>query len=82
MMSAAYAQQPVWRPERPVELVVAVSAGGATDKTARFIQSIVQQHRIIDSPVVLVNRPGGGGNLALNYLDQRPATRITFSTRR
>ena len=71
-MTAAYAQQPVWRPERPVELVVAVSAGGATDKTARFIQSIVQKHRIIDSPVVIVNRPGGGGNLALNYLDQRP----------
>jgi putative tricarboxylic transport membrane protein len=71
-LASAHAQQGTWRPERQVELVVAVSAGGATDKTARFIQSIVQKHRIIDSPVVIVNRPGGGGNLALNYLDQRP----------
>lgn len=72
LTTKAYAQQPAWRPDKQVELVVAVSAGGATDKTARFIQSIVQKHRIIESPVVIVNRPGGGGNLALNYLDQRP----------
>jgi putative tricarboxylic transport membrane protein len=71
-VNAAHGQQGAWRPERPLELVVAVSAGGATDRTARFIQSIMQKHRIVDSPVLIVNKPGGGGNIALNYLDQHP----------
>lgn len=71
-VAVAHAQQGSWRPERPLELVVAVSAGGATDKTARFIQMIMQKHRIVDAPILIVNKPGGGGNIALNYLDQHP----------
>ena len=69
--TCAHAQSP-WKPERPLELVVAVSAGGATDKTARFIQSIMQKHRIVEAPILIMNKPGGGGNIALNYLDQHP----------
>jgi len=71
-LTAAHAQQPAWKPERPLELIVAVSAGGATDKTARFIQSIVQKHRIVDAPIVIMNKPGGAGRIALSYLDQHP----------
>lgn len=67
---SAHAQQGGWRPERPAEFVVAVSAGGATDYTARFMQKIIQTHRLMETPVVIANKPGGGGNLALNYLDQ------------
>jgi len=59
-----------WRPDRQVEFVVAVSGGGATDHTARFMQKIAQTHRLVDVPIVIANKPGGGGNLALNYLDQ------------
>ncbi len=67
---SAFAQPAVWRPERPAEFVVAVSAGGATDYTARFMQKIIQAQRLMDTPVVIMNKPGGGGNLALSYLDQ------------
>ena len=67
---AAHGQQGGWRPDRPVEFVVAVGAGGATDHTARFMQRIIQNRRLMEAPVVITNKPGGGGNLALNYLDQ------------
>ena len=72
VVAAAHAQSGTWRPEKPLELVVAVSAGGATDRTARFIQSILQKNRIVETPIVIMNKPGGGGNIALNYLDQHP----------
>lgn len=67
---AAQAQQSGWRPDRPAEFVVAVGAGGATDHTARIMQRIIQNRRLMEAPVVITNKPGGGGNLALNYLDQ------------
>jgi len=67
----SHAQQSGWRPERPVEIVVPSAAGAATDGTARLIQRILQNTRIVDVPVVVVNKPGGGQTLAMNYLDQR-----------
>lgn len=63
--------QPAWRPERAVELIAPAAAGGATDATARLLQRILQNQRLVDQPVVVANRTGGGGNIALAYLDSR-----------
>ncbi len=67
----SHAQQTAWQPERPVEIVVPTTPGGAIDTTARLIQRILQNNRIIEVPVVVVNKPGGGQALAMTYLDQR-----------
>ena len=68
---SAYAQQAAWRPQKPVEIVVPSAGGGAQDILARHIQRILQNARLVDVPVVIVNKPGGGGNIALTHLDQR-----------
>ena len=68
-ITSSHAQQSTWRPERPVEIVVPSAAGAATDGTARLIQRILQNNRIIDVPVIVVNKPGGGQTIAMNYLD-------------
>ena len=68
--TSAPAQQASWRPERPVENVVASAAGGAGDANARLFQSIVQKYRLVDVPVIIANKPGGGQAVALNYMDQ------------
>lgn len=65
---AGYAQ--VWKPERPVEFVVSVGAGGALDRTARLIQRIWQNHKTLEVPNSVLNKPGGGGGIALSYLNQ------------
>jgi len=74
MLAAAVApshgQQGSWRPERPVENVVASAAGGAGDANARLFQSIAQKYRLVEVPIVIANKPGGGQAVALNYLDQ------------
>lgn len=62
--------QGMWRPERTVELVVASAAGGAGDANIRLFQGILQKHRIVEVPLVIANKPGGGQAVALNYMDQ------------
>jgi putative tricarboxylic transport membrane protein len=68
----AAAQSGTWAPSRAVELVVGVSPGGGIDRTARTVQRIVQDKRLIDVPLNVVNKPGGGGTIAQAYLNQRP----------
>jgi putative tricarboxylic transport membrane protein len=70
-MPLSHAQQAAWRPERPVEIVVPAGAGGSIDATARLIQRILQNERMVATPVLAVNKAGGGGAIALSYLDQR-----------
>jgi putative tricarboxylic transport membrane protein len=69
--AAAHAQQGGWRPEKPVEIVIPSAAGSSLDAAARMIQRIMQEARLVDVPVIVVNRTGGGGGVAQNYLDQR-----------
>jgi len=70
--AGAGAAAPAWKPEKPVELIAPSAAGGGTDLTARVIQKILQDKRMIDTPISVVNKTGGGGNVALAYLAQRP----------
>ncbi|MGH8638481.1 MAG: Bug family tripartite tricarboxylate transporter substrate binding protein, partial [Burkholderiales bacterium] len=48
-------------PERGVSMVVAFSAGGATDHMARLLAQRMTE--LWSQPVVVLNRPGAGGNI-------------------
>ena len=48
-------------PERGVSMVVAFSAGGATDHMARLLAQRMSE--LWRQPVVVLNRPGAGGNI-------------------
>ncbi|KAA0011989.1 tripartite tricarboxylate transporter substrate binding protein [Billgrantia pellis] len=48
-------------PEKPLELIVAYSAGGGTDVTARVLQPLLEKE--LGQSVVVVNRPGAGGEV-------------------
>lgn len=61
-----------WKPERGVEIVAMSGAGGANDVIARAIQQHMQNLKLVSVPVTVTNRPGAGGVLAWNYLNQRP----------
>ena len=64
------AAQADWRPTRNVELVVQAGAGGASDRAARTLQKIMQEKKLVDAPTTVLNKAGGGGALAFNYLNQ------------
>jgi tripartite-type tricarboxylate transporter receptor subunit TctC len=58
-------------PSKPITLVVFVPAGGAPDIVARVVAAALSQR--LGQPVVIENRPGGGGNLALQTVARAPA---------
>lgn len=68
--AGAIAAVPAWKPEKPVELIAPSAPGGGTDTTARKIQKILEEKRLIDVPAAVVNKTGGGGSVALAYLSQ------------
>jgi putative tricarboxylic transport membrane protein len=61
-----------WKPQNPVEIVVASGPGGGMDKTARTIQVILRDKKIVDIPLNVVNKAGGGGSIGWAYLSQHP----------
>ena len=69
---AAVSQTGPWKPAHTVEIVVGVGPGGGIDRTARFMQKILQDHRLIDVPSTVVNKAGGGSTISLAYLNQHP----------
>lgn len=68
----ANAQSAGWRPERAIELIVPAAAGGLNDLTARNMQRVMQTLKLIETPITVNNRGGGGGALAWAALAQHP----------
>ena len=63
------AAESVWKPERNVEIVIAAAAAGANDRIGRAIQRVLQETRLVPTSVSVVNKPGGGQNIAAAYLN-------------
>ena len=58
-----------WKPTRHVELVAPSAAGGGSDSIARFVQKVLQENKLVEVPVNVVNRPGAGGTIAWTGLN-------------
>ncbi|MGE4242110.1 Bug family tripartite tricarboxylate transporter substrate binding protein [Ramlibacter sp.] len=63
--------QAKWQPTKPVEFVVPAGTGGGADQMARLIQGIVVKHKLMNQPMVVVNKSGGAG--AEGFLDVKGA---------
>ncbi len=59
-----------WQPDKPVEIIVGTGVGGGQDKSARTVQKILHERRLVEMPVTVVNKPGGGGAVGWTYLNQ------------
>jgi tripartite-type tricarboxylate transporter receptor subunit TctC len=55
-------------PDRPVSLMVAYGAGGATDFQARIVTMVSANEDFLGQPIVIVNRPGAGGRVGWNWM--------------
>ncbi len=58
-------------PEREVTLIVQGSAGGGSDIIARTIANIIQKKKLSPTPIIVENRPGGGGAVGYTYVAKR-----------
>src|SRR6476661_3610571 len=57
-----------WEPTKPVEIVVAAGAGGASDQMARMLQAAVQKNNLMKQPMVVSLKGGASGAEALMYM--------------
>lgn len=55
-------------PSKPIEFVTHSAPGGGADVVARVIAEIVAREKLLPQPLVVQNRAGGGGTLAMNYV--------------
>jgi len=58
-------------PNRPIKLVVGFAAGGGNDLFARLVGAKLEE--ILGQPVIIENKPGAGGRLAVGYATSQPA---------
>ena len=59
-----------WKPTKAVEFVVPAGTGGGADQMARLIQGIIGKHKLIDQPIVVVNKAGGAGAEGFLYVKE------------
>ena len=57
-----------WEPSKPVEIVVAAGAGGASDQMARMMQAAIQKNKLMKQPMVVSLKGGASGAEALMYM--------------
>src|SRR4051812_39883929 len=57
-----------WEPSKPVEIVVAAGAGGASDQMARMMQAAIQKNNLMKQPIVVSLKGGASGAEALMYM--------------
>jgi putative tricarboxylic transport membrane protein len=57
-----------WEPTKPVEIVVAAGAGGASDQMARMMQAAIQKNNLMKQPIVVSLKGGASGAEALMYM--------------
>jgi tripartite-type tricarboxylate transporter receptor subunit TctC len=58
-------------PEKPITITVGFAAGGTTDVVARAVADIVSKK--LGQPVIVENKPGAGGAVAITSLKSMPA---------
>src|SRR5471030_305478 len=68
VLASAPAMAAGWEPTKPVEIVVAAGAGGASDQMARMMQAAIQKNNLMKAPIVVSLKGGASGAEALLYM--------------
>ena len=63
-------------PTKPIRIIVGFAAGGGNDLVARIVGPKLSE--TIGQPVIIENRPGAAGQLAVIYAQSQPADGYTM----
>lgn len=63
-------------PERPIKVIVPYGAGGDSDLTTRIWADAIEKE--LGVPVVVINKPGGGGVVGTTFVANSPADGYTL----
>jgi putative tricarboxylic transport membrane protein len=48
-------------PDKPIVMIAPSGAGGGWDKTARSLGKVLNETKLVEQPITVENKPGGGG---------------------
>ena len=65
--------QPAWRPEKPVEIILPTAPGGGNDTVARLMQKMLQDQKLVQTPILVANKAGGNQTVSVAYHAQHRA---------
>lgn len=63
-------------PNKPIKIIVPFGAGSGADTYARYFGKKISD--ILGQPVIVENKPGAGGAIAVNILKSEPADGYTM----
>lgn len=69
--SAGMANAADWKPTKPIEIIAPAGPGGGWDLLARTMQKVLTEEKLVDQPILVTNKPGGGGASGWNYLKSK-----------
>jgi tripartite-type tricarboxylate transporter receptor subunit TctC len=72
----AAAQGDASYPNKPIRVIVGFAAGGGNDLFARLIQPKLSEY--LGQSVIIENKPGAGGRLAVDFVRSQPADGYTI----
>src|SRR5438552_9862791 len=64
-------------PNRPIHLIVGFAAGGGNDLFARLVGQKLSE--LLGQTVIIENKPGAGGRLAIEFVKSQPADGYTIT---
>ena len=69
--SASVTQAADWKPTKPIEIIAPAGPGGGWDLLARTMQKALTEEKLVSQPILVTNKPGGGGASGWNYLKSK-----------
>ncbi|WP_010651393.1 Bug family tripartite tricarboxylate transporter substrate binding protein [Oceanobacillus massiliensis] len=67
-------------PSKNIEIVAPASPGGGWDLTARSVQKILVDNKLVDANINVMNKPGGGGEVGWTYLEPKDAHHLAINS--
>ena len=66
-------------PSRPFECIAPAGPGGGWDTTMRMVTKVLTEKKFVTTPMPVMNKPGGGGGVALSYLQKKKGDGYTLA---
>lgn len=60
-----------WKPGKPIEIIAPAGPGGGWDLIARTMQKVLTEEKLVNQPILVTNKPGGGGAAGWGYLKSK-----------